>query len=151
MTPLRTIISITPGPHCLKNSATGYAKPNENGSSKETHYPRTTKPSLRRSGPAIFVPCRSKIEIQSRRSWVLRVWSHGGRYWHGGYYHGRYYEGGYYPYDSPFFGGLPIPIPSRSRAFSDGINDLVRRRSRSPARRKLHPKGPAKPTPPRGQ
>jgi hypothetical protein len=36
---------------------------------------------------------------------------HGGRYWHGGYYHGHYYEGGYYPYDSPFFAGIPIPIP----------------------------------------
>jgi hypothetical protein len=36
---------------------------------------------------------------------------HGGRYWHGGYYHGHYYSGGYYPYDSPFFGGFPVPIP----------------------------------------
>jgi hypothetical protein len=34
-----------------------------------------------------------------------------GRYWHGGYYHGSYYDGGYYPYDSPFFVGLPIPLP----------------------------------------
>jgi hypothetical protein len=36
---------------------------------------------------------------------------HGGRYWQGGYYGGRYYNGGYYPYDSPFFVGLPIPLP----------------------------------------
>jgi hypothetical protein len=36
---------------------------------------------------------------------------HGGRYWRGGYYRGHYYEGGYYPYDSPFFIGLPIPVP----------------------------------------
>jgi hypothetical protein len=36
---------------------------------------------------------------------------HGGRYWRGGYYGGRYYNGGYYPYDSPFFVGLPIPVP----------------------------------------
>jgi hypothetical protein len=41
-------------------------------------------------------------------------YAHGGnngRYWQGGYYHGRYYNGGYYPYDSPFFVGLPIPVP----------------------------------------
>jgi hypothetical protein len=33
------------------------------------------------------------------------------RYWHGGYYGGQYYDGGYYPYNSPFFVGLPIPLP----------------------------------------
>ncbi len=41
-------------------------------------------------------------------------YAHGGhnaRYWQGGYYGGQYYGGGYYPYDSPFFVGLPIPIP----------------------------------------
>jgi hypothetical protein len=36
---------------------------------------------------------------------------HNGRYWRGGYYDGRYYDGGYYPYSSPFFLGLPIPVP----------------------------------------
>ena len=41
-------------------------------------------------------------------------YAHGGhsaRYWHGGYYGGQYYDSGYYPYNSPFFIGLPIPIP----------------------------------------
>jgi hypothetical protein len=41
-------------------------------------------------------------------------YAHGGhraRYWHGGYYGGQYYDGGYYPYNSPFFVGLPIPLP----------------------------------------
>ena len=36
---------------------------------------------------------------------------HSGRYWRGGYYGGQYYNSGYYPYNSPFFIGLPIPIP----------------------------------------
>jgi hypothetical protein len=36
---------------------------------------------------------------------------HNARYWHGGYYGGRYYDGGYYPYNSPFFIGLPLPVP----------------------------------------
>jgi hypothetical protein len=36
---------------------------------------------------------------------------HSARYWHGGYYGGQYYDGGYYPYNSPFFIGLPVPIP----------------------------------------
>jgi hypothetical protein len=25
--------------------------------------------------------------------------------------HGHYYNAGYYPYDSPFFGGFPVPVP----------------------------------------
>ena len=36
---------------------------------------------------------------------------HSARYWRGGYYGGQYYDSGYYPYNSPFFIGLPIPIP----------------------------------------
>jgi uncharacterized membrane protein len=36
---------------------------------------------------------------------------HSVRYWRGGYYGGQYYGSGYYPYNSPFFIGLPIPIP----------------------------------------
>ena len=36
---------------------------------------------------------------------------HNARYWRGGYYGGQYYNSGYYPYNSPFFIGLPIPIP----------------------------------------
>jgi hypothetical protein len=36
---------------------------------------------------------------------------HSARYWRGGYYGGQYYDNGYYPYNSPFFIGLPIPIP----------------------------------------
>jgi hypothetical protein len=36
---------------------------------------------------------------------------HNGRYYHGGYYHGHYYDEGYYPGDSPFFFGLPFPVP----------------------------------------
>jgi hypothetical protein len=43
-----------------------------------------------------------------------RYYTNGGhstRYWRGGYYGGQYYGSGYYPYNSPFFIGLPIPIP----------------------------------------
>jgi hypothetical protein len=43
-----------------------------------------------------------------------RYYTNGGRsarYWRGGYYGGQYYDSGYYPYNSPFFIGLPIPIP----------------------------------------
>ena len=36
---------------------------------------------------------------------------HSARYWRGGYYGDQYYNSGYYPYNSPFFIGLPIPIP----------------------------------------
>jgi len=43
---------------------------------------------------------------------------HSARYWRGGYYGGQYYDSGYYPYNSPFFIGLPIPIPF----FFPGLN-----------------------------
>jgi hypothetical protein len=36
---------------------------------------------------------------------------HSARYWRGGYYGDQYYDSGYYPYNSPFFIGLPIPVP----------------------------------------
>jgi hypothetical protein len=46
-----------------------------------------------------------------RAPWLLCGWRHGARYWRAGYYHDRYYNGGYYPYDSPFFGDFPFPLP----------------------------------------
>jgi hypothetical protein len=35
----------------------------------------------------------------------------GSRYYGGGYWHGQYYSQGYYPGNSPFFVGIPFPIP----------------------------------------
>jgi hypothetical protein len=41
----------------------------------------------------------------------------GSRYYRGGYWHGQYYSQGYYPGNSPFFVGIPFPIPILAPGF----------------------------------